>query len=862
MKRLRIVQAVLLAAVALLALRAIADDHRGPFTHAPRSIRTRPFDVKHTRLELQFDWDKRVVDGRAVHTLVPFAPIRRVDLDRNGLEINRAALLSENPQSAEKELAFETTDGKVAIELDRQYGPEDVLRIAVDYRVSDPDLGVHFVVPDENEPEQRRIVWTQSEPNEARAWFPCFDSPTERLTSEVLVTVPADYFVLSNGVLRDKHDNHDGTRTWHWVQEQTHVAYLISVVAGEFEAYEQSWDGIPIVSYVPPGRRDKAPRSFENTPAMLQFFSEKIDYRYPWPKYAQICCDEFGGGMEHTSATTLTLGTLHDERAELDVSSEGLVAHELAHQWWGDLLTCKDWAELWLNESFATYFATLWTEHHRGWDEATWEGREEAQTYFDEDRKRYRRPLVTYSYDHPWNMFDEHSYPKGGRVLHMLRFVLGDEAFWKAMRHYAHKHAFGVVETADLRVAIEEATGNGLNWFFDEWVYHGGYPEFDVSYSWDDDAKLVRLTVRQTQTVDDMTPLFRTPVEIDLVTPSETITRRIAVSKAEETFHFSLPERPRRVCFDGRNWLLKKLTFEKSKEEWLDQLAHDPDLICRIRAAEGLAKFKPDADVLAALSRALDDDAFWGVRKVVAETVAQFGGEAAREALLQAAKNDPKSEVRRAAIKALKDFPHETTRTALREIIAHDPSYYAVADALTTLAKVDRDGAPADLTAALDRPSHRDVILRSAANALADLGHTEVRSKLAEMLTPPVTAKRRAAVLRALAKLGGGDPNVTETIAAQLDNTRRSVRSAAIEALGETGDPAAIEILLTHRAKARHPRWLAAIDDAVAKLRNNTDLDRVRKQLESVEKKNQALESRLKKLEEALNQRLKEQPAN
>jgi aminopeptidase N len=237
--------------------------------------------------------------------------------------------------------------------------------------------------------------------------------------------------------------------------DQTHVSYLMSVVVGEYDVYEKAWDGIPVVGYVPKGRAADMERSFQKVPAMVEYFSKQIGVRYPWPKYAQVCMEDFSGGMENTSATTLTVDTLHDERAHADVSSDNLTSHELAHQWFGDLMTCKDWGETWLNESFATYFATLWMEHDLGWDEALWQRHGEEETYMQTDR-RYRRPIISYTYDAPSAMFDAHSYPKGGRVLHMLRFVLGDELFWKAVRNYTQKNQFRTVEAADLRVAIEQ----------------------------------------------------------------------------------------------------------------------------------------------------------------------------------------------------------------------------------------------------------------------------------------------------------------------------------------------------------------------------------------------------------------------
>ncbi|MBI3467109.1 MAG: DUF3458 domain-containing protein [Planctomycetes bacterium] len=830
---------------------AAAQTKRGPFVEPPHSVRTRSFDVRHLRLDLTFDWDRRELRGRATHWLKPFARTRTVELDAVDLGVERVSLESDGPQTTSKDLRFEQRPRSVAITLDREYGPGEEVAVAIDYRVVKPKAGAHFVVPDDREPEKRKIVWTQSQPDDARRWFPCFDSPGERITSETAVTVPRGFFVLSNGILRGKRDNSDGTTTWHWVQDQVHSAYLMSVVAGEFDSYEQNWDGIPVISYVPPGRLGEAERSFGKTPAMMRLFSEQIGYRYPWPKYAQICCEDYGGGMEHTSATTLTLRTLHDERAHLDVSSDNLVAHELAHQWWGDLLTCKDWAELWLNESFATYFATLWTEHDQGWDEAAWARYGEAESYFTEDEKRYRRPIVSYRYRDSNQMFDRHSYPKGGRVLHMLRFVLGDELFWKSLKQYITTHAHGVVETADLRVAIEEASGQGLNWFFDEWLYRGGHPEFEVSYAWDETARQLRLTVKQTQKLDDLTPLFHMPVEVDLVTKAQTERQRIEVSKAEETFTFSLPERPRRVVFDPRDWILKKLKFEKSKQELLDQLAHDPHTIPRIQAVDGLKDLRSQDDALEALIQAAEKDAFWAVRQRAAEALGEASGDKARACLLRVASNDPKSAVRRAAVKSLGAFAHDETQRTLRQIVATDPSYYTVAEALRTLVKVDRTGAVNDLMAALDVPSHSDVILAAACDGLAELRPEMAKAKLLSLLQPPAKPTRRMAAVKALSRLAREDSSLISTLARELDDTRSFVQQSVAESLGETGDPAAVALLEQARAKADGPGAMRSIDEALDKLRKTTDVERLRREVETLHNENRQFEDRLKKLEAA-----------
>ncbi len=841
---------VVCLAVLLGATVAQAQRPRGPFTEPARSVRSRLYDLRHVKLELALDWDKQELRGRATHTLAPFQDAKSIELDAGRMTIEAVARPDADP-TQRVPLRFHTHGDKLTVELDHAWPAGEELELAIDYRVVAPERGLHFVVPDASEPNQPRMAWTQSEPEDARYWYPCFDAPGERITSETLVTVPEEYFVLSNGVLASKGESSGGRRTWHWKQEQTHAPYLVSVVAGPFEAHEADWDGIPIVSYVPPGRLADAPRSFAKTPAMMEFFSQKIGFRYPWPKYAQICPDEYTwGGMEHTSCTTLNPDTLHDERAHLDVSSDNLVAHELAHQWWGDLLTCKDWGELWLNESFATYFATLWQEHDQGADEAAWHRRAEADAYFSEDQHQYRRPIVSYRYSNPTVVFDGHAYPKGARVLHMLRYVLGEEPFWKALSHYCHEQAFDAVETADLRTAIAETTGQQLNWFFDQWVHHGGHPEYHVSHTWDEANKALRLVVKQTQTLDDLTPLFRMPIEIELVTDAGAVKQRIEVSKAEETFSFPLEERPRRVLFDPQDWVLKKVVFEKSKEEWLDQAQHDPRLICRADAVTALAAHPDDEQVQAALIAVAKNEAFWGVREEAVKALGKRSGDAVRVALLAAAKDDPKSAVRRAAVTALGNFAHPDTSAALRKVVAEDPSYYVAADALQTLVKVDRANVKPDLQAALERPSHNEVILRAACDGLADLHDETARAKFLALLEPGVDHKRRSAVMRALARLGGGDKAVTEKLGQQLNDGRLSVRESAIHALEATGDPAAVDLLLARRPQELRARTVQSIDAAVAKLRGGNELGELRRRVGSLEEEKKSLESRVKRLED------------
>lgn len=829
---------------------ATAQDRRGPFTHAKRSVRTRDIDQEHIRLDLKFDWIKQEAVGRATLTLVPFKPMSVVTLDAAEMRITGVARLPEDPAGAPKALKYNTKPQKLMIELGREHRPGEKIRLVVDYVVNKPKHGFHFVVPDDSEKNQPKMVWTQSEPEYAHYWYPCIDSPSDRLTSEIVATVPKDYLTLSNGDLKSKRMNDDGTQTWHWSQAQSHVPYLFSIVAGEFEAYEQKWHDIPIISYVPKGQLASAARSFEKTPQMMDFFSRKIGLKYPWSKYTQICVDEYQwGGMEHTSATTLTMRTLHDERAHLDTSSDNLVAHELIHQWYGDLLTCKDWGEIWLNESFATYFATLWTEEDLGGDEATWARHLEEESYERED-KRYRRSLVNYQYNSPSNVFDGHAYPKGARILHMLRFVLGDEMFWKSLHRYTTRNAHRTVETADLRIAVEEATGQGLNWFFDQWVYHGGHPEFHVDWRWDAAAKTVRITVKQTQKVDSVTPLHSMPVELEIATEKATLLRRVEVSKAEETFHFKLDAPPTRVCFDPRDWLLKTLDAPKSKAELIDQLQRDSHIMCRYRAAKALAELNEDEDALKALVHALRTDRFWGVRQEAAKSLGKFKGKVARLTLQTVAQHDNKSFVRRDALKSLGKFKHETTTETLHRTIKTDRSYYAVAEALRALEKVDRDNCLEEHLAAAEIISHRQVVLRAAIDGLVKLKDPQGAESLSTLLAMENTPARRAVLIGGLARMKPDDAETLKQLHAELDNDRRSVKRAAIDALVAIGDPGAIDVLLEARNRQESSGMVRSIDEAIEKLREkNKSIDQLQKQVEQLRQQNRKLEERLKKLE-------------
>ena len=797
------------------------------------------------------------MNGRATHRLRSFRDgTRIVELNAVGLEVRSAAIVG-GPS-----LSFESLPEKLRIDLGRGTKRDEEISIVIEYRAH-PTLGVYFRKPDVSYPDRPKQVWTQGEAEEARHWIPCFDHPSDKLTTEVLVTAPKPLRVISNGRLVSIEPGSGENQVFHWTQEKPHSTYLIVVVVGEFAEWKGDAGGIPLGGYVPKSRAALAPRLFGETADMMAFFGERTGVRYPWPKYDQICVSGFSfGGMENTTATTLHENSLLDDRAALDRSSRGLIAHELAHQWFGDLVTCKDWGDIWLNESFATFFENLYVEHSLGWDEGVYERYRDGQEYKDEDRSAYRRRLSLRTWKAPEHLFDRHTYPKGARILSALRYVLGDDAFFAGIHRYLEKHAHQPVESNDFRIALEEASGQSLGWFFDEWVYSGGHPRYQVAASWDDATKALTVQVDQTQKVDDLTPLFRMPVVIAVTQPSGRTEHKVWVSEAKQTFTFPANERPRMVRFDPGDWILKDIEFPKSREELIYQLQADPDMLGRRDAAEALRAHVRIASVEEGLLERLEAEPFWAVRVEIVQslTSAPEGGpsEPTIRRLEERFRHEPRAEVRGEIAKALRQAPAALAAAFLRSAIANDPSYGVVTSSLRSLAKVLKREAEPDAVAALERDSHDDMIREAAIDVLTDddvlapEARPAAAKRIAGMFRPGATASLRGAVLRALARIGKGNEDAFQLLVAALDDTDNFVRIQAAAALADLGDRRALDFLERRRAKERKAVLrspLEAIQRAIARFEGKGDLRELEGELRRLREMNRALEERVGALE-------------
>lgn len=688
-------------------------------TRPLRAERSHAFDVLHYRIALTLDDATGDFTGR---TTVTFTPLRdgldTLTLDAETYTVT--AVIGPDGRS----LPFTHADGRLRIPLSPPGMLDDTLAVSIAYAtqgaVPDPTrygmdagyaLGLTFKPANDRHPA---LFNTLSFPEGARHWFPSYDHPNDRATQETLVTVRDSFRVLSNGRLVARTPNGDGTTTWHWSLERPHPTYLAVVVAGPYEVLDDSLGPLPLHYWVYPDDVADAPRSFHKTPEILRFFEKTFGVPFPWVKYDQITIPGIGGGAESTTATVLGESTIHDAAADPDFPSHWLVAHEAAHQWWGNLISYRAWQETWLSESFATWSEYFFSRYDLGEDEGALNLDDKKNAYLREARTRYRRPIVYPRWEFPNQNFDRHTYQKGAAVIEMLRDVLGDGPFFRTLRHFLRTNAYRPVDTHDFMKAVKEATGQNLDWFFDEWIYRPGHPVFDLSTTWDEAARRLTMHVAQVQDTTDGTPIFQMPVRVRLVAPGVDRVEWVWISKREEAFTFDLPAAPLMVRFDEGNVLLKEWTFPRSTDELLYRLDHD-DAVGRMWAAGQLTPAPDDARIEAALIRTARHDAFWAVRRAALRTLAAH---AYRPALFLQLAEDPHSRVREAAIDAMTAHADPTLAAFLRATYQRDSSYVVRAAALRALGAVGSEADRPLLEAAATLPSPRDVLARAAREAL------------------------------------------------------------------------------------------------------------------------------------------------
>ena len=511
--------------------------------------RTRTFDAQHYLIRTSFDREERTISGETTLSLKPLkADFNSVTLDAANLRFESIRLEPEGT-----ELQFKAEDDTVLITLPKSYAPKELIKIRLKYTAK-PKRGVYFIdaARDGAALLHDEQIWTQGETEESRYWFPSYDFPDDKATTEQFLTVRSDETAISNGELLETINNPDGTKTFHFKMNVPHPVYLTSFVIGKYVKFTDMHKNIPLTVYLYPGRERFYKQVFANTAAMMRTFEELTGVAYPFKKYDQTIVAGFKlGGMENITATTLSdRDIFFSDTNRLVV--EDVVSHELAHSWFGNLVTCRNWAELWLNEGFATFMEAAWREKTYGRDDYRRKIAEDRDIYFTEESVKGRRHGLFNQSARPDNsIFDAVAYQKGSAVVHTLRETVGDKVFWKAINVYLNKYKLENVETPDLQKVFEDVSKKDLDWFFNQWVYGSGYPRLEINYRYNAETRRLDLKVTQTQKQDDLTPaVFILPLEVEITTPKGTRTEKINVTKREETFSLKSDEAPTGVVFD------------------------------------------------------------------------------------------------------------------------------------------------------------------------------------------------------------------------------------------------------------------------------------------------------------------------
>lgn len=824
-----------------------------PLKYAP----SREIDILNQILDVTPNFVAKSVSGKITISYKPIAkPLPELRL--NAVDLRIASVESSAPL-----LGWQNTGEELVITFESPIPAHTESWVRIGYSVDEPDQGLYFRTPDMGYKEGDMHLWTQGEMFEARHWFPGYDFPNEKFTSEMICRLPEGMVALSNGeLMSEDKDPNTGLVAWHWKQDKPHVNYLITLCAGYFEKIEDLTGTVPMAFWTPPSQINMASNSFAGTGDMIAFFEAETGTKYPWARYDQVVVDDFTwGGMENTSQTTLTDRTLHPDELKGTRDSVGLVAHELAHQWFGDLVTTKDWANVWLNEGFATYYEALYREHADGKDEFLYDLLGNARSVLDQ--KDDVIPIVYRAYAEPEDQFGFRAYPKGSWVLHMIRSQLGPELYRQVIKTYLERHAYGNVTTEDLIAVIEELSGRDWDQFFDQYVYHAHHPELKLSWAWDERNKLAKVSIEQTQKLSETVLLFNLPVTIRFNVGTNVVDGVAEVSKQSEDFYFSLPAKPELVRADPDFEWLARIDFSIPKEMLYVQLANPTDMIGRIFAAEQLAKEK-DTTTIEKLRAVLNTDPFWGVRIEAAKTLRKIHNDESRTALL-ASTEQSNDRVRREVNKGIASFFNEDTPAELARTLDTEKNPDLRADAIKALAPYPVEAVRDTLLAFLQSESYRDVLFEAAASAiLAQRDPSYLTPVLATVREreSSMTSQSAAAVLNLLATLAAEEDDradVRDFIIAKVTHPKRTLQLAALRSLGTLGDPTAIAVLETFTTGDPDSPVYKAAEDSIRKIREarpqSAEVGTLRKEVLDLQKQNKELQKQFEELKKQFDAR-------
>ena len=661
-----------------------------------RSSYTRVNNLVHTKLDVRFDYDKSYLYGKEWLTLKPhFYPTDTVLLDAKGMEIKELSLIKGNAKTTLKY----TYDGlQLNIKLDKTYTRNEAYTLYIDY-ISKPNeikaegsaaitdaKGLYFINPKGEEKGKPTQIWTQGETEANSVWFVTIDKPNQKTTQELSMTVPAKFVTLSNGILKSQKSNSDGTRTDSWNMDLPHAPYLFFMGVGDYTIIKDvPFKGKEVSYYVEKEYAPYAKGIFGNTPEMMKFFSEKLGVDYPWAKYSQIVGRDYvSGAMENTTATLHQESAYQNTRQLADGNAwEETIAHELFHQWFGDLVTAESWSNLTVNESFANYSEYLWDEYKYGKDYADAHHFEDMQGYILSGSEQ--KDLVRFTYSNKEDMFDAVSYNKGGRILHMLRNYVGDDAFFKSLNNYLTTNKFKAGEAGQLRLAFEEVTGKDLNWFWNQWYYGSGHPKLKISYNYNVPG-IAKVYVEQIQKTDKV---FKLPIAIDIYTAGKAERKSVWIENRMDSFSFPYSTKPELINVDADKILLAEKTDNKTEADFTAQWKYAKNYLDRREALDFFAK-----KTMPEIAKGLNDK-FAGLRQYTLQKLATtpYKNDAiVLETIENIAKTDKNKKTKAAAIAYLVKNS-DAKYLSIYQAAVTDSSYTVAGAALRGLVSLDSANA-------------------------------------------------------------------------------------------------------------------------------------------------------------------------
>ncbi|MHC4243353.1 MAG: M1 family aminopeptidase, partial [Planctomycetota bacterium] len=730
--------------------------------------------------------------------------------------------------SSAKIAGYSTDDKAITITFERGVEPGNETTVTITYE-AEPKQGLYFRTPEMGYKAGDTHLWTQGETHKGPHWYPNYDYPNERSTSEVICRVPADMIVLSNGrCVGEVIDPETGLKVVQWLQDKPHVNYLIALVAGKFEKVESKYKDIPLAFYTPPSQIEQAQNSFEDTADMMAFFENDIGIPYPWAQYNQVAVDDFiSGAMENTTLTVLNDFFLFTDATENVFTSQNVVAHELVHQWFGDYVTCKDWSHIWLNEGFATYYAHLYEGHKHGRDSILYALYRDAADIL-EDRPIYK-PIFYRSYESAWEQFEYHRiYQKGSWIVHMLRSQLGDKLYRRCIKTYLTRQALSSVVTEDLNSVIEQLSGRTFDRFFDQWIYHARHPDLTIGYSWSEKDKLAKVSVEQTHTVDDNVMLFHFPTKVRFVVDGKNIDHDIIIDKKQHDFYFPLEKEPTIVRFDPEYSILANIKFEKPAAMLYAQLDNESDVVGRLLATQAL-KEKKDKKTVAQLKESLNNDSCYGVRIEAAHALGEIHTDEAFEALIGSLAQDD-ARVRLETVLTIPNFYRPETFEQIKQVLADEENPAIVVGAISSLDCYHHEDTRELLVKYLESKSYRNMLASATFETIQVLDEPYFIGPLQSALE-----KRKdefiswlyAEGLIALAHITRNEDDKTDVfnfLTDYVNDDKENIKAGAIVALGELGDPKAIPIVQTLAGDDPDDRIQRTAKEALKQLHEKTEL--------------------------------------